>query len=181
MNQLSGRDLWLCRQRKRQRDLFAPKQKYKENKHSVSSPQLHRVVRFLPPPLWELLLKQTATGQDVATLSFLYLRPTLQMAYHNKCMSAVQDILRVSRPLADCEVVYERDGEKRLARHAQMQEERGKKHKKIQVYLMLVLLCSTCGGKQWSKAFHHLMLPEYKTLFSLQLGQNTQGRGGKEG
>lgn len=30
MNQLSGRDLWLCRQRKCQRDLFAPKQKYKE-------------------------------------------------------------------------------------------------------------------------------------------------------
>lgn len=30
MNQLSGRDLWLCRQRKCQRDLFALKQKYKE-------------------------------------------------------------------------------------------------------------------------------------------------------
>lgn len=158
-----------------------PEAKIQRNKHSVSSPQLYRVVRFLPPPLWELLLKQTAIGQDVATLSFRYLRPTLQMAYHNKCMSAVQDILRVSRPLADCEVVYERDGEKRLARHTQMQEERGKKHKKIRVYLMLLLLCTTCGGKQWSKAFHHLILPEYKTLFSLQLGQNTEGRGGKEG
>lgn len=109
-----------------------PEAKIQRNKHSVSSPQLYRVVRFLPPPLWELLLKQTATGQDVATLSFRYLRPTLQMAYHNKCMSAVQDILRVSRPLADCEVVYERDGEKRLARHTQMQEERGKNIKRYE-------------------------------------------------
>lgn len=66
-------------------------------------------------------------------------------------------------------------------RETDEKEEERENIKKIGIYLMLLPLCTTCRGKQWSKAFHHLMLPEYKTLFSFQLEQNTDGRGRIDG
>lgn len=40
-----------------------------------------------PLPSWEMVQKQTATGQDVVTLSLHYLQTTSQTADHNKSLS----------------------------------------------------------------------------------------------
>lgn len=82
-----------------------------------------------------------------------YLQPTSQTEDHNTRLS---NWLGVSCPLRLRDNTYSRDREERLERH-----EEGGTHKKIWMYLMLLPLCTTCRGKQWSKAFHHVMLAEY--------------------
>lgn len=181
MNQLSGRDLWLCRQRKCQCDLFAPKQKYKETNtlfHHPSftvwwdfyrrlcgnccwnKPPQDRMLQRYPSAIYGPLYKRHITISAC-------LQSRIYSGFHVHWLTARW-----------CMRGMERKGWRGTHKCRRREE---KKHKKIRVYLMLLLLCTTCGGKQWSKAFHHLILPEYKTLFSLQLGQNTEGRGGKEG
>lgn len=63
-----------------------PRGKTQWNKCFVSS--LSLTCGWISPlPLWEMVQKQTATGQDVVTLSLHYLQPTSQTADHNKCLS----------------------------------------------------------------------------------------------
>lgn len=63
-----------------------PRRETQWNKCFVSSLSL-TCGGISPLPLWEVVQKQTATEQDVVTLSLHYLQPTSQTADHNKCLS----------------------------------------------------------------------------------------------
>lgn len=63
-----------------------PRGKIQWNKCFVSTPSLS-CGGISPLPLWEMVQKQTATGQDVVTLSLHYLQPTSQTLDHNNCLS----------------------------------------------------------------------------------------------
>lgn len=93
--------------------LLPKREKIQRIKLFVSSPSWS-CEQISPPPSWEMVQKQTATGQDVVILSLHYLQPTSQTTDHNKCLSYHSPIYFVFQVFVGHETIYSRDREEIL-------------------------------------------------------------------